>query len=40
MIEHYNAVNSNFSVKDLLLPIPYNERILNPEGLTRIPDTG
>lgn len=40
MIEHYNAVNSNFSVKDLLLPIPYNERILNPEGLYQNPGYG
>ena len=37
MIEHYNALNSNFSVKDLLLPIPYNERILNPSGLYQNP---
>lgn len=40
MIEHYNAINSNFSVKDLLLPIPYNERILNPEGLYQNPGYG
>lgn len=37
MIEHYNAINSNFGLKDLLLPIPYNERILNPEGLYQNP---
>ncbi len=37
MIEHYNAVNANFGLKDLLLPIPYNERILNPEGLYQNP---
>ena len=37
LIEHYNALNSNFSVKDLLLPIPYNERILNPDGLYQNP---
>lgn len=37
LIEHYNAINSNFSVKDLLLPIPYNERVLNPDGLYQNP---
>ena len=34
------AINSNFSLKDLLLPIPYNERILNPEGLYQNPGYG
>ena len=24
MLEHFSAINSNFSLKDLLLPIPYN----------------
>ena len=28
------------AVKDLLLPIPYNERILNPEGLYQNPGYG
>lgn len=37
MILHYNAINPNFGLKDLLLPIPYNERILNPEGLYQNP---
>lgn len=40
MIEYCNALNSNFSVKDLLLPIPYNERILNPKGLYQNPGYG
>ena len=38
--DFFSAVNSNFSVKDLLLPIPYNERILNPEGLYQNPGYG
>lgn len=33
MIAHYSSLNINFSRKDLLLPIPYSERILNPGGL-------
>ena len=33
LLQHFNAINSNFGLKDLLLPIPYNERILNPEGM-------
>ena len=37
MLEHFGAINSNFSEKDLLLPIPYNERNLNPEGLYQNP---
>jgi hypothetical protein len=37
MIAHYHAINSNFSKKDLLLPIPYYERVLNPEGLYQNP---
>lgn len=37
MIQHFSAINSNFSEKDLLLPIPYAERILNPEGLYQNP---
>ena len=40
MIVHFSAINSNFSQKDLLLPIPYNERILNPEGLYQNPGYG
>jgi len=40
MIAHYNAINSNFGLKDLLLPIPYNERILNPDGLYQNPGYG
>ena len=40
MLEHFSAINSNFSLKDLLLPIPYNERILNPEGLYQNPGYG
>ena len=40
MLEHFSAINSNFSSKDLLLPIPYNERILNPEGLYQNPGYG
>lgn len=37
MISVFNAINSNFGLKDLLLPIPYNERVLNPEGLYQNP---
>ena len=40
MIEHFNAINPNFGLKDLLLPIPYNERILNTEGLYQNPGYG
>lgn len=40
MLEHFGSLNSNFSQKDLLLPIPYNERILNPEGLYQNPGYG
>lgn len=40
MIAHYNAINSNFGLKDLLLPIPYNERIQNPDGLYQNPGYG
>ncbi len=40
MIQHFNAINSNFALKDLLLPIPYNERILNPAGLYQNPGYG
>lgn len=40
MIEHFNAINPNFSFKDLLLPIPYNERVLNPEGMYQNPGYG
>lgn len=40
MIAHFSAINPNFSVKDLLLPIPYNERVLNPEGLYQNPGYG
>ena len=40
MLEHFSAINSNFSLKDLLLPIPYNERILTPEGLSQNPGYG
>ena len=40
MLVHFSAINSNFSLKDLLLPIPYNERILNPEGLYQNPGYG
>ena len=37
MIEVFSRINPNFSRKDLLLPIPYSERILNPEGLPQNP---
>ncbi len=37
MIAHFSALNSNFSAQDLLLPIPYNERIQNPDGLKQNP---
>ena len=40
MIEHFNAINPNFGLKDLLLPIPYKERILNTEGLYQNPGYG
>ena len=40
MIEHFSAINPNFSEKDLLLPIPYKERILNPEGMYQNPGYG
>ena len=40
MIEHFTAINPNFGLKDLLLPIPYNERILNTEGLYQNPGYG
>ncbi len=40
MLDRFGAINSNFSQKDLLLPIPYNERILNPEGLYQNPGYG
>ena len=40
MIEHYNAINSNFGLKDLLLPIPYAERIQNPDALYQNPGYG
>ena len=36
MIAHY-SYNPNFSEKDRLFPIPYSERILNPEGLPQNP---
>ena len=37
MVAHFQTVNPNFSSKDLLFPIPYSERILNPEGLPQNP---
>ncbi len=37
MVEMYKAINPNFSATDLLLPIPYSEYILNPEGLYQNP---
>ena len=37
MIAHFSAINPNFSEKDLLFPIPYSERILNPDGLPQNP---
>ena len=40
MISHFNVINSNFSLKDLLLPIPYTERIINPAGLYQNPGYG
>ncbi len=33
MVTVYQALNTNFDKADLLLPIPYSERILNPEGM-------
>ncbi len=40
MVEYYHAKNENFAIEDLLLPIPYRERILNPEGLYQNPGYG
>ena len=37
MVAHFQAINPNFSAKDRLFPIPYSERILNPEGLPQNP---
>lgn len=37
MVAHFQTINPNFSKKDLLFPIPYSERILNPEGLPQNP---
>jgi len=37
MVTYFNAINPNFSTKDRLFPIPYSERILNPEGLPQNP---
>jgi len=37
MIAHFSTINPNFAKKDLLFPIPYSERILNPEGLPQNP---
>lgn len=37
MVAHFSAINPNFKEKDRLFPIPYSERILNPEGLPQNP---
>lgn len=37
LVAHFNAINPNFTVKDCLFPIPYAERILNPQGLPQNP---
>lgn len=37
MIAYFQVLNSNFTAKDCLFPIPYSERILNPEGLPQNP---
>jgi len=37
MVPVFQAKNPNFTLKDLLFPIPYSERILNPEGLPQNP---
>ena len=37
MVAHFNAIAPNFTEKDRLFPIPYSERILNPDGLPQNP---
>ena len=37
LVAYYSALNPNFTTKDRYFPIPYSERILNPEGLPQNP---
>lgn len=37
LVAFYGAKNPNFTTKDRYFPIPYDERILNPEGLPQNP---
>ena len=37
LVAYYSPLNPNFTAKDRYFPIPYDERILNPEGLPQNP---